>query len=289
MNQTDSRQLLQTAISAAFLGSAAIMEVYRTGGGDGGSAEVEYKADASPLTAADRGAHAAILESLRSSAPEIPVLSEEGTAIPYAERRTWEELWLVDPLDGTKEFIKRNGEFTVNIALIRGARPVLGVVHAPDSGLLYYAAEGFGAFRVDLDAEAAPAECSLEALGERARVLPCEPGAGKPVPDDGPLRIIASRSHMNEQTSAYIHSRREAVGAVELISAGSSLKICRVAEGSADEYPRFAPTMEWDTAAADAVARIAGCSVCSWPQKGVLVYNKEDLHNPHFLVTRERT
>lgn len=225
---------------------------------------VSYKDDGSPLTEADTAANAVIMAGLNGLTPRLPVLSEESTEIPFSERSAWERFWLVDPLDGTKEFLRRSGEFTVNIALIDAGRPVLGVVYVPASGTLYYGAEGVGAFKSECasfdGAGAIPAKSSA-----RAREIP---------------RIVASRMHRDPELEGFLGR----IGAHEPVSMGSSLKFCLVAEGSADLYPRFGPTMEWDTGAADAVVRASG-GVVTDHNGDELKYNKPDLHNPAFMVT----
>ena len=248
--------MLNTAIQAARAAADEIMRIYSTA--DFG---VEMKADNSPLTLADKAAHNAIMRHLLPTG--IPVLSEEGAHLPFSERKDWHRLWIVDPLDGTKEFIKRNGEFTVNIALVEDGTPVLGVIVVPVTGRTY-------------------------AADVRARRLDTSPS----VPDGSvvgsPFTVVASRSHLNEETAAFIDRLRQQHPDLQCISSGSSLKICLVAEGKADVYPRFAPTMEWDTAAGDAIARAAGCAVVDAHTGTPLIYNKEDLHNPHFIVTRTK-
>ncbi len=304
---------LSKAVGAALEAGRAILGVYHSDDFD-----VQLKSDDSPLTRADRLAHNIITSHLNSSSSThnaslltddtvLPILSEEGAAIPYEDRKNWSRFWLVDPLDGTKEFIKRNGEFTVNIALIEGDRPSLGVVYAPDLDRLYFGTKGVGAFRLDNameklnGLEEAPPTDSLIA---RSILLPLKdtihlspstihqtPSTSRQVPGrpstghrEAPLRVVASRSHLNEATRAVIDKLQEKAGAVELVQAGSSLKLCLVAEGSADLYPRLGPTMEWDTAAAHAVVSAAGGRVVRLPGKGDLLYNKPDLLNPHFMV-----
>jgi 3'(2'), 5'-bisphosphate nucleotidase len=236
----------------------AILEIYERV-----DPEVTYKDDASPLTAADLASHEILAAGLAELAPGIPLLSEEGASLPWEERRGWPRFWLVDPLDGTKEFVKRNGEFTVNVALIEGGVPVLGVVHCPTLGRTYLGARGAGARRRDGDGEAR----AIRASGSGAEELV----------------VVASRSHAGPELAAFL----AALPVHRLVSMGSSLKLCLVAEGSADFYPRLAPTMEWDTAAAHAVVLEAGGRV--FDTAGVaLEYNKESLRNPHFLVAGER-
>ncbi|MGE5241197.1 MAG: 3'(2'),5'-bisphosphate nucleotidase CysQ [Bacteroidota bacterium] len=231
-----------------------ILEVYERG------FKVEHKEDRSPLTEADRAAHDVIVAGLEALTPDIPVLSEESAKAEYAARANWKRFWLVDPLDGTKEFINRNGEFTVNIALIEGGRALLGVVYVPVAQLIYHACAGHGAYKQQGEAEA---------RAVRARRF----DGGKPV-------VVASRSHAGPETEAFLKS----LGEHDVVSMGSSLKLCLVAEGAADVYPRLGPTMEWDTAAAQCVVEVAGGSVTDLDGRP-LVYNKADLHNPWFIVS----
>lgn len=221
---------------------------------------VEHKEDRSPLTEADRAAHEIIVSRLQALTPDIPVLSEESAKVDYETRAGWKRFWLVDPLDGTKEFINRNGEFTVNIALIEGSRPVLGVVYVPVPALTYFACAGQGAYKQK-------GGCELQPV--RARRF----DGGKPI-------VVASRSHAGPETEAFLRS----LGAHDVISMGSALKLCLVAEGAADVYPRLGPTMEWDTAAAQCVVEAAGGRVTDL-RRQPLVYNKPSLLNPWFLVS----
>ena len=246
--------LVRDAVSIARRAGDAILEVY--GREDFGTVQ---KSDASPLTLADKAAHELIVAALHALDPKIPVLSEESDAVTYEERAAWDPFWLVDPLDGTKEFIKRNGEFTVNIALIRGKRPVLGVVHAPVLGTTYWGAEGEGAYKSGADGQ------------ERAISVSDYRRVG--------LSVVASRSHAGELMPLFL----QAVGDPPCVSSGSSLKFCLVAEGTANLYPRFGPTMEWDVAAAAAVVYGAGGTITDL-EGNELEYNKPDLHNPYFVV-----
>lgn len=250
----DLSTLVTRAIEAAQEGSKEILGVYNSG--DFGE---ETKSDNSPLTIADKRAHKRISSIL--DATGLPILSEEGKSIPYDERKTWSYFWMVDPLDGTKEFIKRNGEFTVNIALIRKDTPVLGVVAVPVTGEVYYATEGGGAF--------------MRKDGVDRKL---EKHAATDLTKEG-LRVVASRSHMNDETKQFIDGLRNPA----LVSAGSSLKFMLLASGQADVYPRYAPTMEWDTAAAHAIVRELGFEVTQYGTNKPLVYNKENLLNPYFL------
>jgi 3'(2'), 5'-bisphosphate nucleotidase len=277
MTSMETASLLSLALGAAVAAGDEIMDVYA------GEFAVAHKDDRSPLTEADRRSHARITEILTPS--RIPVLSEEGRDIPFDERCGWPELWIVDPLDGTKEFVKRNGEFTVNIALIREGRPVLGVVYAPAADVLYLGAADWGGFKLAADrailrAVATEAGNALERFIRLAVRLPFEPT------EACLFTVVASRSHRNPETDAFIEARRRERGEIDLVSLGSSLKICLVAEGSADVYPRFAPTMEWDTAAGQAVAEASGARVIAADGGMPLAYNKPDLTNPWFIVNR---
>ena len=246
---------LQAVLSTARQAGAAIMEIYRTG-----QTGESSKADNSPLTLADLASHQVIIEALTRLTPDIPILSEEAADIAYPERSHWERFWLIDPLDGTKEFIKRNGEFTVNIALIENGKPVLGVVYAPVPDVCYYGAYGTGAFVQRGNAAPQTIAVKLRVAGEQ-------------------IKVVASRSHSDARTEALL----KYLGDYQCISMGSSLKLCLVAEGDAHFYPRLGPTMEWDTAAAHAVVNAAGGRVCNMDGEE-LHYNKEDLHNPEFFV-----
>ncbi len=252
--------LLQTeqVIALARQAGQAILAVYER------AFSVQEKDDRSPLTEADLAAHRCIVAGLAALAPQLPVLSEESAAIPYATRRTWRRYWLVDPLDGTKEFIKRNGEFTVNIALVEDGVPVFGVVHVPVSGITYVGQAGSGAFREDADGQRHP----LRVTARRQT----------------PLRVVGSRSHAGESLLAFLAR----VGPHEIVSMGSSLKLCLVAEGRADVYPRLGPTSEWDTAAAQAVVEAAGGRVTDTALRPLRYNTKDSLLNPHFMVFGDR-
>jgi len=246
---------LLTAIEAAEEASKVILEVYNS---DNFGAEA--KGDNSPLTLADRKAHGVIAVILEAT--NLPILSEEGKNIPYEERKSWEYFWMVDPLDGTKEFIKRNGEFTVNIALIHHGTPILGVVAVPVTGEIFYALQGHGVH--------VKKNGHIEKVPARQKWNLEQPG----------LRVVASRSHMSDETQAFINTLKEPT----LVSKGSSLKFMLLVESKADVYPRYAPTMEWDTAAAHAIVNEAGMKVFEAGTDHELRYNKENLLNPYFLV-----
>ncbi len=248
--------LLPPVIELAEAAGRRILAVYET------EFDVTHKGDASPLTAADLAAHETIVEGLSRLTPQWPVLSEESATISFSERRSWHRYWLVDPLDGTREFVKRNGEFTVNIALIEYHRPVLGVIQVPVSGLVYYAARDLGA-------------CKW-APGVAAQVI-----RTRPLPATGPIVVAGSRSHGNSRLERFLAALgRE----TEVFPLGSSLKSCLVAEGAADLYARLGPTSEWDTAAAQAIVEEAGGVMMDLAGKA-LVYNaKDSLLNPPFLV-----
>lgn len=258
--------LLDKAIKAAIQAGEAIMSVYNQ---PEMNWEVERKADNSPLTLADRKAHEVIREML-SDTP-FPLLSEEGDHECYDIRKNWLTFWVVDPLDGTKEFMKRNGEFTVNIALVGQGTPILGVVYAPAIRTLYYGSPEDGAAK-------AYVKPGSNELAEKEELPRQEALTGRP------FTVVASRSHLSPETEEYIGRLREKHSEIELACSGSSLKLCMVAEGTADVYPRLAPTMEWDTAAAHAVVMAAGGQVTDAQTGQPLIYNKEDLHNPWFVV-----
>lgn len=261
----DFRTLIFTAAEAAVQAGKAIMEVY---GSD--CFEVEMKTDDSPLTLADRKSHSVIVDRL--AATGIYIVSEEGKLSESVERLSHPLIWMTDPLDGTKEFIKRNGEFTVNIALIENGDPILGVVYLPVKRWLYVGARDYPSVKWVLNSHTMPDQL------KGGQKLPLAVHREK-------VRVVASRSHMNDQTRVFIRQTEEKYGEVELVAAGSSLKLCLVAEGTADLYPRIAPTMEWDTAAGDAICRFADCSVVDLTKGIPLKYNKEDLLNPFFKVT----
>lgn len=273
---------LGIAIEAAFRAGEAIMAVY-----EGSAVEVLHKEDNSPLTVADSRAHVVIRDLLQPLG--VPIVSEEGRQTPFEQRRTWGRFWLVDPLDGTKEFIKRNGEFTVNIAIIEQNAPILGVIYVPVQQQMFFAVKGLGAYRLD-DFKAVYTQCGCERatvavvlpkLRERAVRLP-EECAGVQS-----YAVVGSRSHATPELQTYVESLRQSRGAIDFISAGSSLKFCLVAEGRADQYPRLGPTMEWDTAAGQAIAECAGATVTEFETGQPLRYNKESLKNPYFLVVRD--
>ena len=248
------------------------MEVYNSN-----DFQVNLKSDATPLTLADKKAHQEISSCLMKT--RIPVMSEEGRNLLYEERKSWEYFWLVDPLDGTKEFIKRNGEFTVNIALVFNGYPIIGVVYVPVLKQLYFAMQSLGSFKVDsIDYEINGIK-TLNSLISSSNKLPFKT-------DTRPITIVVSRSHPSKETQEFIDKMREEKGDIELIARGSSLKICMVAEGYADIYPRYGVTTEWDTAAGQAVAEMAGCEVVSLEDGKRIAYNKEDINNPWFIVRR---
>ncbi len=247
-------------METARMAGAKILEVY------GRDFEVEYKGDDSPLTEADKAANQIIMAFLDSDYPGTPVISEENREIAYGERRDWRRFWLVDPLDGTKEFIKKNDEFTVNIALVEDGRPVLGVVYQPVNDTLYLGVEQAGAWRI--------------AKGGHPQAIV----GGPHYLEKDRVQVVASRSHLTPEVEAFVQDLRVQGKEVEFLSAGSSLKLCLVAEGVADVYPRFGPTMEWDTGAAQVVATAAGRQVLDAETRKPLSYNKENLLNPFFIV-----
>lgn len=249
------QSLIDPVVALAVDAGNAILEVYST------DFEVQEKDDESPLTQADMASHRRIAAGLAALTPDIPIISEEDGLPDFATRSAWTKYWLIDPLDGTKEFVNRNGEFTVNIALIENHRPVFGVVHVPVQDKTYVGCEGVGAHRRDGNGD--PVSISVAAAS------------------GNPVRVVGSRSHRGASLDAYL----DALGECEMIPMGSSLKFCVVAEGGADIYPRLGPTSEWDTAAAQAVVEQAGGSVVTLDGKPMKYNAKEDILNPYFFVT----
>ncbi len=246
---------LEKIVEIAQKAGDAIMQIYKE------DFSIEYKEDNSPLTQADLASNTIICESLTALHPSIPIMSEENAQVEYSERKEWEYYWCIDPIDGTKEFIKKNGEFTVNIALIYKNTPVLGVVYAPALKDMYKAKKGEGAYK------------NNQKLPLHVNTSP-----------DEKLVVVASKSHLSEETQAFIDALE--TKKTEQVSKGSSLKLCMVAEGVADIYPRLAPTMEWDTAASDAIVRESGKMSFQYKNNLPMVYNKENLLNPWFVVRK---
>jgi len=275
IDQTELRNLLSIAINAAIKAGKLIMEVYNSN-----DFHVNLKSDKTPLTLADRQAHTEIANSL--SKTRIPTLSEEGRNILYEERKGWEYFWLVDPLDGTKDFIKRNGEFTVNIALIINGYPIMGVVYVPVLENLYFSLKPEGSYKVTSIEPTLTPSLRYDELTSIGNKLPLAKKHDK-------FTVVGSRSHMNHDTEEYIASLEKKYGDINLINRASSLKMCMVAEGIADIYPRFNSMWEWDTAAGQAIVEGAGCFVISAETNQRLVYNKEDLHNPWFIVKAKQS
>ncbi len=247
-------KLVEPVVALAEKAGRAILEVYST------DFDVQSKDDESPLTQADLASHRCIAGGLAELTPDIPIVSEEGGLPPFETRRRWERYWLIDPLDGTKEFVNRNDEFTVNIALIARHRPALGVVHVPVQNKTYVGCEGSGAF--------------VQSAGSARR--PIRVAAG----DSTPVRVVGSRSHRGASLDEFL----DTLGDYEMVPMGSSLKFCVVAEGGADVYPRLGPTSEWDTAAAQAVVEQAGGKVLTLDGKSMKYNTKADILNPHFVV-----
>jgi 3'(2'), 5'-bisphosphate nucleotidase len=255
--EVDINELAAIAIKAG----EEIMQVYA------GDFSIEIKGDKSPLTEADKRSNNAIIQNLKLHYPDIPVISEETVPASYSERQYWNRFWLIDPLDGTKEFIKRNGEFTVNIALIENGIPVIGIVSAPALDNIYAGVSGLGSFKSALP------DISWQAIANNIHYR-----------QKKKVVVVASRSHLSDETLQFVETLKAEGKQVEYISSGSSLKFCLVAEGKADVYPRFGPTMEWDTGAAHAVALYAGKQVLNSETGKSLQYNKENLLNPWFIV-----
>lgn len=262
--------LLQTAIIASLRAGKLIMDVYDSG------FEVEYKDDKSPLTLADKQANEKINEFLEPTG--IPIISEENKQLDYKERKHWGKCWIVDPLDGTKEFVKRNGEFTVNIALVESQIPIQGVIYVPAEKTLYYNNSSTKkAYRSHVKSH----EANIEEVIDNATEITHSTN------NPNLIRIVGSRSHMSQETLEFVEAIRREGKETEMVSKGSSLKFCLVAEGKADVYPRYAPTMEWDTAAGQAICKAVGFEVISYETKKPLLYNRENLLNPWFLVSKK--
>lgn len=260
MNNQHYDQYLNAVIAIAKTAGAAIMQIYAT------DFSVVKKDDQSPLTEADLAAHGVIVSALAKLTPQIPILSEESDAMSYATRREWQQYWLIDPLDGTREFVKRNGEFTVNIALIDGHKPVLGVVYAPVTELLYFAVANQGAYK-------------------QKKSAPAQQIQSKTLDLKQPI-VAGSRSHSDEKMQHFMHNLEKSCAvAPELISMGSSLKICLIAEGLADVYPRLGPTSEWDTAAGHCVLEAAGGDIVDLEGLSLRYNTKSSLLNPFFFAS----
>jgi 3'(2'), 5'-bisphosphate nucleotidase len=273
--------LILTAIGAAISAGKAIMAVYDT------DFTVEKKSDKSPLTLADQRSHDIIAQRLEPT--DIPILSEEGKSIPAQTRRQWDTLWIVDPLDGTKEFIKKNDEFTVNIALVTQGTPVMGVIFIPAQNVLYIASQTLGAHRLSdarmLSQLSHEPESNADSI-TLAQVISSSQRLPLFEPTTDPYCVVGSRSHATPELEAFVDEKRAQYPSVDFLSAGSSLKFCLVAEGKAAIYPRLGPTMEWDTAAGQAIAVASGARVYVQETGQPLTYNRTELLNPYFIVER---
>ncbi|SNR50017.1 3'(2'),5'-bisphosphate nucleotidase [Lutibacter agarilyticus] len=260
------KKLLAIAIKAAIEAGIEIMKVYTE------DFKVELKSDNSPITIADQNANSVINAYLIKT--DIPIISEENKQVDFLERKNWETCWIVDPLDGTKEFVKRNGEFTVNIALIHKNKPVLGVIYVPVTKTLYYSlVEAQKSYKTVLQQHYFSEENLMNVADEI-----------HPSKNSSIIKVVGSRSHNSAETTAFIESIKAAEKKVEIVAKGSSLKFCLLAEGKAQVYPRFAPTMEWDTAAGHAICNAVGLKVMQATGKEELQYNKQNLLNPYFKV-----
>jgi len=251
-------QLIMSTVEIAKEAGEAITEIYNS------DFDYQLKKDLSPITAADNLSHNIITERLKMLTPEIPILSEENCDIPYKIRSQWTQYWLVDPLDGTKEFIKKNGEFTVNIALIENNNPIFGVIHLPITNEIYWGSQVSGSFYSNESSDVEPISVSEN--------------------HQNPMRIVASRSHPSD----VLNSLLEKIANYEIINTGSSIKFCLIASGQADCYPRFGPTSEWDTAAGEAIVRFAGGHVVTTNGDSIQYNTKEDYLNPNFIVSNGR-
>ncbi len=269
--------LLFKSILASVEAGKEILKIYDT------AFEVEYKEDDTPLTQADQNASDKIIELLADT--NIPVLSEEGEHFVFEKRKLLNELWIVDPLDGTKEFVKRNGEFTVNIALVQKNQTVLGVIYSPVFKDLYFAAKGIGSFKINRH-DLIPILNDLQNFTLDRLILLAKKLPLSSYPEV--YTLVASRSHLSKEIYAYIEEQKQKHGDVNIVNTGSSIKMCWVAEGIADEYPRYGPTMEWDTAAGQAILENAGCELIDLSTKQPMKYNREELRNNSF-VARKRS
>jgi len=268
MSGIEINKNLKTAIEASLKAGKVIMEVYDT------AFDVEIKDDKSPLTEADKKANDVINSFLKPT--PIPIISEENKQIDYSVRKEWKTCWIVDPVDGTKEFIKRNGEFTVNIALVNKGKPELGVIYVPATKILYFAdVLNQQAYKAELSSH----NTTIEEILQNVNKL-------QPKDTTNKIEVVGSRSHMSQETLDFVETLKASGNDVKIVSKGSSLKFCLVAEGNADIYPRFAPTMEWDTAAGQAICNAVGVEVISEDTKESLLYNKENLLNPWFIVSK---
>ncbi|MFU8843061.1 MAG: 3'(2'),5'-bisphosphate nucleotidase CysQ [Bacteroidales bacterium] len=268
ITRQQSEHLLEIAIAASLEAGEEIRKIYTNG------FDVDYKKDHSPLTKADTASHAIISKHIEATG--YPVLSEEGREIRFEKRKTWDIYWLVDPLDGTKEFVKKNGEFTVNIALIVSNQPMFGVIYIPVTKTLYFGSEFSGSHKIHT---ITGKRDNLDTYIKEGIVLPEKQS-------DHVFTVVGSKSHLTPETEVFVETLKKKHGALNFLSKGSSLKICMVAEGSADVYPRFAPTMEWDIAAGHAIAKYSGAQIVVHETGHELTYNTESLVNPWFIVKR---
>ena len=291
MDLTFKNISLSHVIDIAITAGERILEIYNTD-----DFQIELKKDESPLTRADKASHQIIITSLQKAYPHIPVISEEGTHLSYSERRKWEYVWLVDPLDGTKEFINRNGEFSVNIGLVKNQKPILGVIYVPVIDTLYFAKQGLGSFKIEHCRDQSVICKTDDDWVEQALRIPLrhtyyatedsaqtqfDPRTGSA----RSLKVVVSRSHFSVQTEQFLNTLKHDFDSIQLIKSGSSLKMCLFAEGIADIYPRLSQSMEWDTAAGEAIVENAGAFVRS--TDGIdMKYNKQNLENPHHIVSR---
>jgi 3'(2'), 5'-bisphosphate nucleotidase len=260
---------LKIAVNAAIKAGKSTLTFYNN------DLEIQLKPDYSPLTLADLESNAIIESELKKT--EIPILSEESQQIEYSERKNWEKYWLVDPLDGTKEFIKKSEEYTVNIALMKNDYPVMGVIYLPAKDILYFGCQNVGAYKLINAANRKDNELFLEKNWQKL-----------PLTATNSFTIVASRSHLDENTKAFINSAERIYHPITIENYGSSLKFCMIAEGRADVYPRMAPTMEWDIAAGHAIVEAAGCCLVKYPSFKPIDYNKEDLRNPWFIAFNQK-
>lgn len=262
------KELLNEAINCSLEAGVEIMNIYNSN-----DFEISNKADNTPITEADLKANSIITNALSST--NIPILSEEGKHAPFTERKQWSKLWIIDPIDGTKEFINRNGEFTVNIALVENGNPILGVIYAPAINTIYFAAQTIGSFKFDK----LSGNETVSTILKNSTSLPCYSPPQN-------FTVVASRSHPSPETDLFIKALEQKHGKIETKNVGSSLKLCMIAEGSAHIYPRFVPTMEWDIAAGHAICLFANSNVIDYKTNKPMIYNRENLRNNWFMASR---
>lgn len=282
-NKTSLYKELLYSIVISKIAGGSIMKIYNL---DSSEFDIRFKGDSSPLTIADEKSHNIIVKILKENF-NYPILSEEGKNINFAIRKNWDCFWLIDPLDGTKEFIKKNDEFTINIALINDTKPILGIIYLPVKDIFYFAIKDFGSYKLENYRNLAGKLMNINSLEEAISLLKqssIKISVNNKRDSNCPIKVVASRSHMSKKTKDFINKLKLQYEEVEVIQAGSSLKLCMVAEGKANIYPRFGPTMEWDTSASQIILEEAGGELIDCNMYIPLKYNKDNLVNPSFIA-----